>query len=302
MAIKLDSTIVQGIENEFYGGMAEPIQRWKKYCQELPAITKKMKYAFPGRIPKPRLLVDGRALQGLNQFEYSLENHTFELSMLFDLQMIEDDQTGLVFQVSRDVGRSFASYKNDLFCAMLSAGGTGTAFDDLPFFSDTRTVGGSGTIDNNLTSNITDTAFNTSAEFRAAMIEARAVMGGYKDDVGRPRNDGIMESMMVLAPLGHEAGIREALSASIISNTSNVFTSFAEAEFTAHLPDPDRVYFFLNGNSEKGMVYSQRIPLSVMFHTDEKDIEHNLGILLECRERFAFGYGRPELCARHIYT
>lgn len=302
MAIKLDKTVVQGVKNEFYGGMAEVIQRWPQFCKQLPATTKKMNYAFPGRIPKPRLLDNGRELQGLNQFTYNLENQTYELSMLFDLEMIEDDQTGLVFDVARNAGRSYASYKNDLFCAMLAAGGSATAFDGVAFFSDSRTIGASGTIDNNFTLDVTSTTYITAAEFLTALKEARAVMGAYKDDQGRVRNDAIMESMVVLAPLGHEGGIREALNATILSNTSNVFTGWADAVFTSHLTGADTIYFFLNGESEKGMVYAQRTPLKVVFHDDDQSVEHNLGILMECRERFAFGYGRPELCARNVLT
>lgn len=302
MAFKFDKGTVAGVKNEFYGAMAEVPNIWRPFCKDLPASTKTENYAFPGTVPSPRELVNGRQLQGINQFSFQLRNKTYELSFMIDLETLEDDQTGLGMANVREIARGYAAFKNQLFVSLLTNGGTDTAFDGTAFFADTRVIGSSANIDNNFTSNITDPAVPTTAEFKAALIADRIVMSQYQDDKGRPKTDGLMDSMKILAPRGHESAIREALSAAIISQTSNVFTGWADPTFTSFLTGTDTFYMMLQSPDEMPFVYAERMPLSINVHDDPDDVQHNLGVLIETRERFVFGYGRPELCARHVYT
>ena len=58
----------------------------------------------------------------------------------------------------------------------------------------------------------------------------------------------------------------------------------------------------VGGNPTKGMIYQQRLPLSVVVHDDEQAMDLNDGLLVTCRERFVFAYGNFRKMVKHVFT
>lgn len=303
MIYRPGNLIVKGARAELFESMARVPQTWDKYCQKVSSNTKVEPYAWPGALPKPRVHIDGRALQTMRDFTQNITNVAYEMSFVIDRDYIADDQTGLIMSNIRSIGEAYGSYKNELFATMIEAGGSSTAtFDGVAYFSDSRTIGDSGTIDNNTTSAAGTGTIPTSAEFLADLKTIVAAMHRFNDDKARPYNEVALQNISCLIPPEYEGPVREALNASFISQTDNTMKGYASFDVFPYLTDDDLMFVCALGAEKKPFVYQQREALEVVMHDSAESYAHNNGLLVECRERFVFAYGDPRRCVLHTYS
>lgn len=305
----LEKLTTKGIQRLMMATIEKFPDWWRAHCTELPANAKVEPYGWPGAIPQPRELVDGRRIQEIRAFTYNITNKTYELTFLIPREWLEDDQTGSIRQLVTQCAEAYAAYKLYLFTYMLENGGTLLAYDGTAFFDDTRTEGDSGTIDNNTTSvAAAATAVPTSAEFLAEMQTIEALMGKYKDDRGRECMTVPMTDLRVIAPRHCRKSIMEALNATELSATTNVYgqglAKLDINDFFTVDATPTMTMFIhaVGGATTKGMIYQQRLPLSVVVHDDPRSMDLNDGLLVTTRERFVFALGQFRKMVKHIFT
>jgi hypothetical protein len=283
---------------------------WRNHCTPVTSQTMTTPYGWPGNLPKPREMVDGRVIQEIRAFDYNLVSKVYELTFLIPRLWLEDDQTDSVRQLLSQVGESWANYKAELFTYYLENGGTLTAYDGTAFFDDTRTEGASAAIDNNWTSAAAaDSAIYTSAEFLAQMAVIMGTMSQYQDDRGRKGMMLVpMTNLRLIIPRHCQRPTMEALNATQISGTDNVFGR-GIADFDVNdlatvdaTPTMTMYVHAIGGSGTKGMIYNQRTPLSVVAHGSPEMMDLNDGWLVTCRERFSFHYGQFRRLGRHIWT
>lgn len=299
-----EGLIVKGAQAAFHETLDKIPQVWDKHCAIYPSDTAVEPHAFPGFIPRPREFVNGRQIQGLRDFTYNIENNEYELSIAIDRKYFEDDQTGLIAERMKEMAEVWGTYKDYLFAALLVAGTTGTAFDGTAFYADTRVIGVSANIDN-LTTSVAaaDPAVPTAAEFLATLNLSKGFFRGYQDDTGRPFNSLAVTDLRVIAPPIFEAPIFEALNATFIASTENVFKGMADVDVLDYLGSSNAVmYVNALGATRKPFIMQQRTPLEIEIIDSPEALALHNAVLVLCRERFVFAYGDPRRSLVHTYT
>jgi hypothetical protein len=304
----LDKLTTKGIQRDLQTRLEAFPDWWKAHCTMTTADTKVIPFGWAGSIPQPREMGASRAIQELRAFTYNIENKEYELTVLFPRVWFEDQQFDAIQLRIADMAEAWGLYKIYLFNYMLEQGGTLTAYDGTTFFDDTRTEGSSGTIDNNLTSvAAAATAIPTSAEFTADMGIIKAQMQRFKDDRGNYANISAMQNMRVIAEIDMEAPILEALNATQISGTDNVFAKgMADVDWdvfhTVDATPTKTMYVHAIGHPLKGMIYQQRTPFEMLLYDEPHWVDANNGLLVTLRERFVFAYGDFRRMVKHVYT
>lgn len=140
--------------SEFHLAMGQAPQVWKNHCQVLPMVTGEETLAWPGTLPKPRLMRENREFQNIRDFNFRIKNNEYESSTVIPRKAIEDDQTGLINMRMQEWGQAWGTFMDQRFAELLTNGGTAgnVAYDGTVFYADSRTIGDSANIDNNTTS------------------------------------------------------------------------------------------------------------------------------------------------------
>jgi len=302
---KPDNLTVKGAVAAFHERLAEIPTIWQNHCAQYGSTTSQEQYVFPGFIPKPRLFLDGRQIQGLRDFTYTITNNEYELSLAINRKHWEDDQVGLIASRMREVAEVWGTYKDFLFSELLVNGATAgnNGFDGATFYQSTRTIGDSGTIDNTLTSNAA-AADNIpdKTEFIADLKLAKTQMRDFNDDTGRPFNTLAVGDLRVVVPADYESAAFEALNAQFISQTDNVFAGMAQLDVLDYLTADNKMYINAVGAERKPFVYQERTPLEVIVLDSPDMIALHDAVLVLTRQRFVFGYGDPRRSIEHTYT
>lgn len=300
----LQKLTTKGIERLIMGELDTVPSIWKTHCQMVNATAKVMPYAWAGAVPQPREFIGARRLKEIRAFTYDITSKTYELSILIPREWWEDDQTDAIKGRLAEMAQVWELYKSYLFTQMLVNGATSgnNAYDGNTFFHDTRTEGSSGTIDNKLTSAATTGTIPTSAEFLTGLTTAKYSMLRFLDDEGHPANWAASTQIRVIIPPSYEKGAVEALNASFISQTDNVFKGMAQLDIDPFLTADTKMYIHMVGAQSKGIIHQQYLPLKVVSYMSPEWIDANDGIVVTMRERFVFAYGNFRRMVEYTYS
>jgi phage major head subunit gpT-like protein len=299
----LPNMILKGALAAFWQKMDQIPKVWDKHVMNVTSTTATEKYTWPGMIPIPRVFEDARSIQGFRDFQFDLPNNKYELTLLIKRDDFEDDQNGSIMMRFLELAEVFGTFKDQLFAALLVAGGTDVApMDGTSFFDDTRTIGDSGTIDNDLTSAAATDTQPTSAEVLSVLNLIQNAFHGFNDDQGRPFNSLAVTDMRMIIPPVYWQPVTEALNASFISQTDNVFKGMAQFDVLPYLTGADTMYVSALGATRKPFIFQERTKLEVIIDTDPAHVAAREGVLVMCRERFRLGYGEVRRCIRQVYT
>jgi len=172
---------------------------------------------------------------------------------------------GLYGPLMEDLAIEAAYHPDELFFTALVNGETTACFDGQYFFDTDHAWGDSGTQDNDLTYAAATSTTPTAAEFRGAFHAARAAMLKFKNDQGkllnRPVSTGLTNLLCVVNP-DFEVTAKEALTAQILSNNSNVVVDAPRIVSSAYLTDTSKMYLFNLDGALKPFVFQAREPIS----------------------------------------
>jgi phage major head subunit gpT-like protein len=168
------------------------------------STTDKESYNWLGDYPQLSEWKDKRSLRGLRDFDYTLTNKHYEVTIEVDRDTVRDDKYSLITPRVRGLAGSTLRYFNNKVFSQLDDGATLLAYDGTAMFADTRVIGSSGNIDNLVSGAYSGSA----AEIRTALGVAIALMRNYQDDWGEPLN---IVPDTVVCPPGMEILMKEAL-------------------------------------------------------------------------------------------
>ena len=140
------------------------------------------KYGWLGNV---REWTDERNISGLEDFDYTITNTSYESTIKVDRDELEDDQIGAVNVRIRDLAKRAATHPTKLLMDLIANGATGLGFDGVPFFSASHVLGKIAAQDN-IVSGSGVTFATVQADFRSA----RERMRGFTDDQGEVINQG----------------------------------------------------------------------------------------------------------------
>lgn len=314
---KLSNLIVKGVLNNFHEGMESVPSIYPNHCQTINSTTATEQLVWPGQLPRPREYVNGRQIQEIRDFTYSVANSEYELTFLLGRKHLEDDQTGLMMARARECGEAWQEYKEYLFATMVVAGGTSTAtYDGNKFYADSgdaRTIGDSATIDNVTTSAAATSTIPTVDELLDTVSTVKATMMRFQSDQGQPYNSGAIRNLRLIVPPTYEKPCMQAKHATTIpvqgtstsatsSTVTNVFTSLFDFDVSPHLSSDAIMYVNAVGGVRKPFVYQERTALEIHMSSSTEEMIRNNGLLVQCRQRFVFAYGEPRRSVQHTFS
>lgn len=273
---------------------------WDKHCFIQKSTTNQETYSFPGFVPEPRLFLNSRQFRGMRDFTFNLENFEYELSMIINRKHWEDDQTGLINARMSEMAEVWGTFKDSLFTTHLANGNVAgsTGWDGVVFHGDSRTIGDSGTIDNNISHAAATGTTLTTAEWITMATAAREALLGFNDDTGRPFNVQAISNLRFICHPDQFGTGMEAMKATLIGGGNTNVLGPALINGIDELPymasaDSDEIFVSALGSSRKPFIMQERMPLEVIMLTDANNVALHNGVLVLTRERFRLGYGEP---------
>lgn len=186
-AVDLDRSIVRvvrSVETSLPAGSAEKLD-------------------FLGAVPAMREWIGDRAATTPSQYSYNVLLKKYEDTVELPRDWLNNDKTGNVRAAMADMAMRYnPEWPETLLVDLLNAAASGTTYDGVAFISGARTIGKSGTIDNDLTANLTEAA-PTAQECASAILSAYNAMVGFKDDQGKAINQRITD----LTVICHAGGV-----------------------------------------------------------------------------------------------
>lgn len=291
---------------------------WRNYATIAASTTAIEAYTYAGHVPIPRVMTGERQIQGMSDGTFNVENETHEVTVLVRRENFEDDQISAITGRFRELAEAMATYKDSLLTTLLENGSSTTLglapLDGLAFFHDTRTIGSSGTIDNDVTSvAAADNAVPTTSEFLLQLAIWKAAMLAYGDDRGRPFNMAAMNNMRIAIMPPAEAAVRVGLNSSFVpvvagdgaSDVTKVFQGMAQIDLLPYhtaSATTNTMYLAMLGAERRPILYQQRMPLEIILDTTPANVAARNGVLVMARERFKMTYGDPRRMLKQVWT
>ena len=184
-------------------------------------------YAGVGNAPAMREWVGGRLAKQLAEYRQLVANKPYEATLEVTRNDLRRDKTGQLEMKIQQLALRAAEHDEVLLSALIDAGATlsaaNTCYDAKPLFSTTHSAKDSGTIDNNISVDISalatggdgthgTTTAPSAPEIAYAVQAAMTQMYGFKDDQGQPVNHKTKE-IVIMVPSPFSGAAELALSA-----------------------------------------------------------------------------------------
>lgn len=179
----LVSTIVleKGLKAEFNRAMAEVLgnpeseaAKIKAIATEVPSTSNSEKYGFLGDLPLVREWLGDKEAEAFEDYDYTIKNKDWEVTVPIDRNELEDDQMGAIRPRIAMMPQMIMMQRLEMLEDLLSEGTTNLAYDGAAFFSsravnDNLSVGTGATYD----------------KIRTDIMSNTAAMYNFKSDKGR---------------------------------------------------------------------------------------------------------------------
>ena len=167
--------------NDFDSLMA--VQGWRDLVTVLPSNTATEQLAWFGKTPQMADVTKTKvSIGGASPYSYSLTSRTWQAGISFEREWWEDDKLGFSGPLIAALSEEAVANRGRQVFGLLTSGGL--AYDGTAFFSDSRTQGDSGTIDNNIGYTAASATTLTQAEVSGVVKLAQQTMAAFKDDKG----------------------------------------------------------------------------------------------------------------------
>lgn len=270
---------------------ASPI--YPQYCNVVPSIGADEQYGMLGALPGMREWLGDRVFGTLRAADYTLKNKEWENGIKVEKNHIDDDRLGMYDIAFSQLGVEAAHHPDELLFEVLEAGMSSECFDGQYFFDTDHSWGDSGTQSNDLTSNVTDPAAPTEAEFRTAYHSMRSTMLGFKRDNGKPWHRPTVDRVtdfVLLIPSNYEEVATKAIAKTLVdAGETNIVLDRPSIITGTYLTNTDRIYLFRTGQMLKPFVFQARRPLQrQMKGMDDREFKD---VKFMCDARYNLGYG-----------
>jgi phage major head subunit gpT-like protein len=196
MAVSVTPELVTGalttfrtIFNEAFDA-ASNLQPWRGIAMEVQSTGETETHHWLGTVPSMiDVTHDTLQVENLYAFDYSITNNTYKAAFEVPRSFFEDEKLGLVTPKIRQLAEEAARHPGQLIFQQVVT--NPLAFDGVAFIADTRTIGASANIDNQIAGTGTSVA-----QFQTDLAAATAQMMLFQDDRGRPMS-GIGNVIMV---------------------------------------------------------------------------------------------------------
>lgn len=176
-------------------------------------------YPWLGMPPALREWIGGRQAKGMSTNQVTIENKHFEATMEIALKDLRRDKTGQIRARLAEFAQRGEAHFASLLSTLIVAGTSTVCYDGQYFFDTDHSEGASGTLDNDITTDISALPCETHGvvtapskeEMLQAIVNSISQFFLFKDDKGEPINEDA-NSFLVMVPVGLAPAARAALS------------------------------------------------------------------------------------------
>ena len=176
-------------------------------------------YPWLGMPPAMREWIGGRQAKGLSTNTVSIANKHYEATIEIALKDLRRDKTGQLQARLAEFAQRGQSNFASLLSTLIVNGPSTVCYDGQYFFDTDHSEGGSGTLDNAITTDISEVPAQphgvvtapSKEEMLHAIIKSISQFFTFKDDQGEPINEDA-KSFLVMVPVGLMPAATSALS------------------------------------------------------------------------------------------
>jgi phage major head subunit gpT-like protein len=129
-----------GFQASFQGGIDMATKQSGRVAFEIPSTTKEERLGWLGKMPNVREWLGDRQIQNFNEYDYTIKNKDWELTIGVDRNAIEDDTFGIYNPLFAEMGQSTGGHLETLLFSALKNGFTSKCFDGQNFFDTVHPV------------------------------------------------------------------------------------------------------------------------------------------------------------------
>lgn len=176
-------------------------------------------YAFLGMPPALREWIGGRQAKGFMSDGITIANKHYEATIEFALKDMRRDKTGQIQARIAEFAQRGQSHFASLLSTLIVNGAAAECYDGQYFFDTDHSEGSSGTLDNDITTDISAVPAEvhgvvtapSKEEMLFAITKSISQFFTFKDDRGEPINEDA-KSFLVMVPVGLAESARAAVS------------------------------------------------------------------------------------------
>lgn len=283
MAVINSGLLTKGLRSEFFARFEGTKTYFQDVATRIQSNSDSETYKWLGAIPRMREWGTGRLARGMRTESYSVENLKYEATLEVDRDEISDDKTGQIRIRIAELAERAATHKDFLISQLLTSGETSgfNSYDGVSFFNDAHVSGSSGSQDNNLTATASNPNNPTTDEFKTALRSAIGAMMNFKDDQGEPMSTSAT-GLVCVVPTTMFMTALEAVSATVVSNTSNVLQGVARVVLFPWLTDASKWYLLKTDGVIRPFIFQDREAVEFTALSEESDEGFR-------REKFLYG-------------
>lgn len=176
-------------------------------------------YPWLGMPPALREWIGGRQAKGFSQNKVTIENKHYEATIEIALKDLRRDKTGQIRARLAEFAQRGQSHFASLLSTLIVNGPSTVCYDGQYFFDTDHSEGDSGTLDNDITTDISAVPAEvhgivtapSKEEMLFAITKSISQFFTFKDDKGEPMNEDA-KSFLVMVPVGLAEAARAAIS------------------------------------------------------------------------------------------
>lgn len=234
-------------------------------------------YAWLGMAPAMREWLGGRKAADLREFSYSLANKEHEATLEVTVPEHRRDKSGQLNVRIGELADRVMSYPAKLLSTLIEAAESTTCYDGQYFFDTDHSEGSSGTQDNDITYDGSNTL--SVDEMRAAIINSVKQILGFKDDRGEPMNENA-RNFAVMVPLTYWQQAIEAVSLpTVAAGGANVIPNLPGFNIrvipNVRLTWTTKMATFRTDGRVKPFILQEEMPMSIKAVAEGSELEFN---------------------------
>lgn len=251
-------------------------------------------YSGLGNVPKMREWIGQRNIKTLRDFTQTVENLHFESSIEIPLTWLRRDKTGQMQQRIGELAAADREHWFDLLTELINNGHQQACYDGQFFFDTDHVVGDSGTMDNDITIDISTlpaqvhgTVSDPSPEeMKRSILRAVKQLMTFKDDRGRSINK-TARSFTIMLPVDlWEAGVEGVINPDVRGDR-NILQNLPGFSFepvaNPDLSAADTFFVFRNDGTQKAFIRQSETEADIKAKAEGSDFEfdndaHQYGI------------------------
>lgn len=177
-------------------------------------------YAGTGNVSAMRKWIGPKQSIPINSGSFTVTNDDYESTITLYEKDLDRDKTGQLKQKAAGLairGRQHFEKTLSALIDVADAATIGLAYDGQYFFDTDHSFGSSGTVNNDITFDVSTTTAPTPVELADAMVATVQAMYGFKDDQGEPAN-GDATDFIVMVPVTFWGSAQSAINLQFLAN------------------------------------------------------------------------------------